>query len=88
MMGRGLVVVGYSGNDNSIMNFIEDNIDDSAFLSKGLYWTVIRDGNVSQRVENLILKAREKVRLQKLLKQTVLMIYCMILINARDCLAR
>lgn len=28
------------------------------------------------------------VRLQKLLKQTVLMIYCMILINARDCLAR
>ena len=68
MMGRGLVVVGYSGNDNSIMNFIEDNIDDPAFLSKGLYWTVIRDGNVSQRVENLISKAREKGKIAEIVE--------------------
>ena len=68
MMGRGLVVVGYSGNDNSIMNFIEENIDDPAFLSKGLYWTVIRDENVSQRVENLILKAREKGKIAEIVE--------------------
>ena len=48
------------------MNFIEDNIDDPAFLSKGLYWTGIRDGNVSQRVENLILKAREKGKIAEI----------------------
>ena len=58
LMNRGVVVVGYSGNDNSIMSFLEDNIDDPDFISKGLYWTVIKDGKVSSRVENLILKAR------------------------------
>ena len=84
MMGRGLVVVGYSGNDNSIMNFIEDNIDDPAFLSKGLYWTVIRDGNVSQRVENLILKAREKGKIAEIVETDGFDD----LLYARDCLAR
>lgn len=60
LMSRGLVVVGYSGNDNSIMNFLEENIDAPDFISKGLYWAVIKDGNVSPRVESLISKARKK----------------------------
>ena len=68
MMGRGLVVVGYSGNDNSIMDFIEENIDDPLFLSKGLYWTVIKDGNVSQRVEDLIFKVREKGKIAEIVE--------------------
>lgn len=59
MMGRGLIVVGYSGNDNSIMSFIEENINDPDFLSNGLYWTIIKNGIVSQRVEDLIAKAKE-----------------------------
>ena len=68
LMSRGLVVVGYSGNDNSIMNFLEDNIDDPDFISKGLYWTVIKDGNVSPRVENLILRAKEKGKIAEIVE--------------------
>ena len=68
LMSRGLVVVGYSGNDNSIMSFLEENIDHPDFVSKGLYWTVIKDGNVSPRVENLILRAREKGKIAEIVE--------------------
>ena len=59
MMNRGLVVIGYSGNDNSIMSVLEENMENPGFLSKGLYWTVIKDGSISPRVEKLIRKAKE-----------------------------
>lgn len=68
LMSKGLVVVGYSGNDNSIMNFLEENTDHPDFISKGLYWTVIKDGNISPRVGNLILKAREKGKIAEIVE--------------------
>ena len=67
-MGRGLVITGYSGNDNSIMSFLEDNIDNPEFLSKGLYWTVIKDGNVSQRVERLISNAKRNHKIAEIVE--------------------
>ena len=68
LMGRGLVIVGYSGNDNSIMNFLDENIDDPEFLSKGLFWTILKDSNVSQRVENLISKFKEKGKIAEIVE--------------------
>lgn len=59
MSNRGLVVIGYSGNDDSVMSFFEKHIHEANFLSKGLFWTTIRNGNVSQRVDALIRSAKE-----------------------------
>lgn len=54
LLDKQLVVLGYSGNDESIMSLFESNIDNPAFLSKGLIWAIRKDGYVSQRVLNLI----------------------------------
>lgn len=54
LQNKQLVVIGYSGNDESIMSLFESNIDNPAFLSKGLIWAIRKDGYVSQRVLNLI----------------------------------
>ena len=59
MLNKGLVVIGYSGNDDSIMTFLETHIHETDFLSKGIFWTKIKDGNVSPRVEALLKKANE-----------------------------
>ena len=54
LSGKGLIVIGYSGNDESIMSFFEKHIHEPDFLSKGLFWAVHKEGYVSPRVENLI----------------------------------
>lgn len=54
LLNRGLVVVGYSGSDESVMGFFEKHVADPNFLSKGLYWTTIKGRRVSDRVLNLI----------------------------------
>lgn len=54
LQNKQLIVIGYSGNDESIMSLLESNIDNPAFLSKGLIWAIRKDGYVSQRVLNLI----------------------------------
>ncbi len=51
---KGLLVIGYSGSDDSIMNFFEGHISDKAFLEKGLYWTTLKGYPVSKRVADLI----------------------------------
>lgn len=56
---KGLVVIGYSGNDDSVMSFFESHIHETDFLSKGIFWTKIKGGNVSSRVEAFIAKAKE-----------------------------
>ena len=58
LLGKGLIVTGYSGNDESIMSFFENHIHEPDFLSKGLFWAVHKEGCVSQRVENLISQAK------------------------------
>lgn len=54
LSGKGLIVIGYSGNDESIMSFFENHIQEPDFLSKGLFWAVHKEGCVSPRVEKLI----------------------------------
>lgn len=56
---KALLVIGYSGIDNSIMSFFEKNINDSDFLSKGLYWFNVKNGWISDRVKQLLLKLQE-----------------------------
>lgn len=58
LFGKGLIVVGYSGNDESIMSFFEKHINEPDFLSKGLFWATHKEGQISQRVEKLIANAK------------------------------
>lgn len=51
---KGLLVIGYSGSDESIMSFFEKHVSDETFLEKGLYWTTLKGCQVSKRVAELI----------------------------------
>lgn len=51
---KALFVIGYSGIDNSIMSFFEKNLNESDFLSKGLYWFNVKNGWLSDRVKKLL----------------------------------
>ena len=48
-MNKGLIVIGYAGNDDSIMQVLEDNIDNKDFLSKGIYWCKLQNATLSER---------------------------------------
>ena len=54
-----LVVIGYSGNDESIMSFLENCIDDPSRLSKGLLWAIRKGSRVNPRVNELIKQAQK-----------------------------
>lgn len=60
LIDKQLVVIGYSGNDESIMSFLEGCVDNPNVLSKGLYWTVKKGGQANPRVAALIGRAIEK----------------------------
>lgn len=51
---KGLLVIGYSGSDESIMSFFEGHVADEAFLKEGLYWATLKGYPVSDRVADLI----------------------------------
>ena len=59
----GLIVVGYSGRDESVMSFLENfvkNENESRAFPNGFYWC-IREGEVEkQRIKTLIDKLRKK----------------------------
>ena len=59
----GLIVVGYSGRDESVMSFLENfvkNENETRAFPNGFYWC-IREGEVEkQRIKTLIDKLREK----------------------------
>ena len=59
LVDKQLVVVGYSGSDESIMSFLEDCVDVPSRLVKGLLWTTRKGSRVNPRVEALIKRARE-----------------------------
>ena len=52
-----LVVIGYSGNDESIMSFLESCVDNPSSLSKGLLWAIRKGSQVNPRVSNLLNRA-------------------------------
>ena len=58
MAEKQLVVIGYSGNDESIMSFLENCVDDPSLLSKGLLWAIRKGSQVNQRVIKLLERAK------------------------------
>ena len=54
LQNKGLLVIGYSGSDDSVMGVLEKNASEPNFLSKGLYWTTLKGRPVSSRVKSLI----------------------------------
>jgi hypothetical protein len=56
----GIVVIGYSGRDNSVMSLIEQLSDEYSVFSKGFYWCIRSGDSVDQRVQDIIIKLREK----------------------------
>ena len=59
LKNKQLIVIGYSGNDESIMSFLENCINDPLALSKGLFWAIRKSSRVNPRVEALIKKAAQ-----------------------------
>lgn len=57
LKNKGLVVVGYAGNDNSIMDVLDANINSSDFLTNGLYWIKPTDSQLSEKVTSLMERA-------------------------------
>ncbi len=55
----GIVVVGYSGRDHSVMGALEEAARVTGSFPAGLFWIVRSDGIVFERVKKLIALARE-----------------------------
>lgn len=55
--GKGIIFIGYSGYDDSIMHVLEEHIDKPDFLQYGLIWMTPIGVSVSNRVSNLMEKA-------------------------------
>lgn len=56
----GLAVVGYSGRDHSIMDALEEAIDNGKGYPSGLFWFTPTNGTISDRVLSLIDKAKRQ----------------------------
>jgi len=52
----GLIIVGYSGGDKSIMRILDDLVDDNQYLQNGLYWCFRASDEVNENVLNLLKK--------------------------------
>src|SRR5574344_617576 len=49
LTNRGVVIIGYAGNDDSVMKLLEKNINNKDFLSKGIYWCKPQNTTLSAR---------------------------------------
>ena len=49
-----LLVIGYSGNDSSILDWFKSNLDNPSFASKGIYWCTIKNYGVNKKVAQLL----------------------------------
>lgn len=56
---RGIIFVGYSGSDESILSAMEAIIDKKDFLTHGLVWCLRHGQEPNDRVKNLIKKSKE-----------------------------
>lgn len=56
----GIVVIGYSGRDNSMMSLLEQLSEEDSIFSKGFYWCIRSDDIINQRVQDLISKLKIK----------------------------
>lgn len=57
LRGRGLVVVGYGGNDDTIMGLLDQLAEGEAYFTHGMYWTSLREpGEGDKRIIGLLNK--------------------------------
>ena len=57
----GLIVIGYSGRDESVMSFVEKFIEEEDRpFPQGFYWCIKEDGNYNSRAKTLIERLKEK----------------------------
>ncbi len=54
----GMIVVGYSGNDKSIMDVLDILLKTDSYLKHGLYWCVRRGDTISEDLKRLLWKDR------------------------------
>lgn len=54
----GLIVVGYSGNDRSIMDVINYLLKSDDYLKNGLYWCIRQSDDISDELKKLLWKER------------------------------
>ncbi|NNE32458.1 MAG: hypothetical protein HKN40_08825 [Winogradskyella sp.] len=54
----GLIVVGYSGSDRSIMDVLEYLTKKDNYLKNGIYWCLRKDDHISHAVRNLLWKEK------------------------------
>lgn len=54
-----LLVIGYAGNDDSIITWLREGLNNRAFLSKGLYWCVLKGQVINKKVKSLLKSVEE-----------------------------
>ena len=54
----GLIVVGYSGNDRSVMDVINRLLKNDDYLKNGLYWCIRKEDDLSEELRKLLWKER------------------------------
>lgn len=57
-----LLVIGYSGNDSSILDWFKSNLDNPSFASKGIYWCTIKNYGVNEKVAHLLEEIEQRGR--------------------------
>lgn len=61
MRNKGIVFIGYSGNDNSILSLLEDIVQrDDNFFNKGFYWCKRKSEILNERIVSIINKIGKK----------------------------
>lgn len=50
----GLVVIGYGGNDNSIIDILNTMLKSEGYFPHGLYWCIRKEGKVSKKLDRLM----------------------------------
>ncbi len=56
----GILIIGYSGRDESVMSLFEDLVENSDAFSKGFYWCMKGEEVLNKRVAKLISKLKSK----------------------------
>lgn len=54
----GLIVIGYSGSDRSVMDVVDYLVKRDNYLKNGLYWCFREEDEINQNVKNLLWKDR------------------------------
>ena len=57
---RGLIVIGYEGNDNSIMEVLEESLGYDNPFPFGLLWCILKGKKPNERVIQIVKKANDK----------------------------